>query len=267
MNFKSYLKKINQYLLGNEGLDQRLDEYSNHKISELIGLRAIPLTTGMMDRLGYSVDNRSVYHLTNIKHLEELVKIQNTKKQISTFSKGGAELARLPSQPNILVRLLGTEIISGSSDIWTLPDTNGRRWIDQTDRVENNKLTFMINGMIQKIFSLYNVLENSEDVTKMSPKELQNFIDNLSNQTKSKIYAEYIDRMERYIDQGGYKELQHYLKNASNLSYNEVILSNFKIIDVRALDIESPLIVSKCAELSLVYSGVFSSRELKNLKI
>lgn len=258
MNFKKYLTQTQT---------QNLNEYQNYRISELIGLRAIPLSAGMMGRLGYSVDNVSVYHLTNIRHLEELVKIQKTKKQISAFSRGGPELARLPSQPNILVRLIGTEIISGDSDIWTLVDTNGRRWINQNDRVDG-KLTFIINGIIQKIFSSPRDASkmSPKDVSKMSPKELQDFIDGLSNQSKSEIYADYIDSVERYIDQGGYKDLQNYLRKASNLSYNEIILSNFRIIDVRSLDVDSPLITSKCAELGLVNSGVFKSRDLKDIR-
>lgn len=66
-----------------------------------------------MKRLGYSQEGVKSFHLTNEVHLETLKNISKTNAQISTFTVGGPELARLPSQPNCLTVLTGTEVIRG----------------------------------------------------------------------------------------------------------------------------------------------------------
>lgn len=240
---------------------QYLNEYTKLKLSYLISLRAVPLSEPMMDRLGYSYETEA-YHLTNTRHLKELFKIQGSKKQISTFTKGGPELARLPSQPDILLKLQGTAVIDGASDIWTLVDTSSRRWIDHANRVEGNKLNFRINGLLQKL------LDTPDDVSKMKPKEIEKIINNMNNKDKSKLYKDYIDEVERYLDSGGYKDLSNYLKNVSaGLTYNEVILSNFKIISVQTVDISSPATLAEISRLGLIYQGEFASRDFKKLKL
>lgn len=248
-SFKEYLEQKN------------LNEYSKVPLSHLISLRAIPLSEPMMDRLGYSYETEA-YHLTNIRHLEGLVKIQKTKKQISTFSRGGPELARLPSQPDILLKLQGTAVVDGHSDIWTLVDTSGRRWIDQSNRVQNNKMTFRINGILQKL------LDTPDDVAKMKAAEIEKIINNMNNKEKSNLYKDYINAVEKYIDSGGYKDLSDYLKKVSpGLTYNEIILSTFKIISVQTVDISSASTLGEISSLGLIYDGEFSSRDFKKLKI
>lgn len=240
---------------------QYINEYSKLPLSYLISLRAIPLSEPMMDRLGYSYEV-NVYHLTNSRDLAGLVKIQNTKKQISTFSKGGAELARLPSQPDILVKLSGIAVIEGNSDIWTLVDKQGRRWIDQSNRVENNKMTFRINGILQKL------IQTTDDVSKMKSAQVEKLINNLTSKERSVLYKEYIQAIERYLDSGGYKDLGDYLKKVSNgLSYNEIILSSFKIISVQTVDIESPATLAQIDKLKLRYEGSIKSKDFKKLRI
>ena len=98
MNFKTFIQEdINL-----------LAEFTKHNLPSLISNYAIPLSTGMMDRLGYSEDGKTAYHLTNFqKHFNDMVKGQNKKGQISCFTKGGFELTRIPSQPDVLVKLQG----------------------------------------------------------------------------------------------------------------------------------------------------------------
>jgi len=111
-------------------LKQLLEEIKTaqgtNSMKELISLGYLPLSHDMMDRLGYSYDIDEAYSVTNSHYLKNIVKIQNTKKQISSFTKGGLELAKLPSNPNILLKLSGNVVIEAASDAWTLVDTQGR---------------------------------------------------------------------------------------------------------------------------------------------
>ncbi len=242
MNFKEYI-----------------NEYTKHTLAELISLRAIPLSTTMMDRLGYLFPDVKAFHLTNHRHLKNLKSIQKKKSQISCFTKGSYELARLPSQPNCLVHIEGDEIISGASDIWSLTDTHNRRWIDQYKRLKNNKMTFMIDGYLNKMLFDY---DENINVEKMKPRELQKFIEELPSADRAKVYKDYHDNIEKYIDGGGYRSLNSYLKNSALLKYNEIIMNNIKIIYVKSIDFDRPEVQVSCEKLNLEYDGFITSSEL-----
>ena len=162
--------KFKEYLL----------EYTKYSIEHLISIRAVPLVPSMLDRLGYVEDNLEVYHLTNQRDLENLVKHQNKRSQISCFTSGGYELARLPSQPNVLLKLKGKAIIKGEKDLWSLVSVKGRRWLDQDARIKGNKITFGINGILQKIA---NNLGIDVDMYKISNSDLEKLINSLDKKT------------------------------------------------------------------------------------
>jgi len=250
--------------------DQKLLlEFSKYNISHLISIRAIPLIPSMMERLGFVDDNADVYHLTNIKELSTLKQNQNTRNQISAFTKGGPELQRLPSQVNILVKLRGRSIIEGTSDIWSLVDTKGRRWLDQTHRVPGNKLSFNINGILQKLFRTFDIQfidnEKEKDISNIKAPELKQRIDSLPQSKQVKFYREYLRAMENYLNRG-YKDLVDYLEKASDLSYNEIIFSHFNILYVQSIDFTSEHITKEIENLGLVDRGVITIKEIIKIK-
>ncbi len=235
MSFKSYL-----------------NEYTKHNITRLISKGALPLDPSMMDRLGFSEDLEA-YHLTNKIHLDDLYKNQNKHKQLSCFTVGGAELARIPSQPDVLLRLKGTAVISGQTDIWTLVSTRDRRWIDNADRTKGNKLYFRIQGVLSKIAKNYGFLG---DVYSMQPEDIQKEIDALDRKAQVSLYRDYLKGIENMLDSGGYKDLISYLKNAADMSYNEVILTKWAIQDVSCVRTEQDSVVEFCTKNKINYGGV-----------
>ncbi len=247
-------------------VQEELSEISGKSRSyeELISNRAIPLDLSMMKRLGYAYTGETAFHLTNVKHLSSLVNIEKSNKQISTFSKGGPELARLPSQPNCLVYLKGTEVIRGRGDIWTTVDKTGMRWIDHNveARSAKFKLTFYIDGVLTKLLKEYGVEFNTNNqpssVVLTAIKKVKD---------KQKFIKAYFKSIEKWIDSGGYKEFQKYLDGAANMKYNEVILTKFNIENIYSLDVESPIIEKFCKDHKIEYKGVFYSKELSELKI
>jgi len=231
-----------------------LTEYTEHSISKLIADGCLPLEEGMMRRLGYSENDIMVYHLTNNVFLDDMIKNQNKKKHISTFSIGGPELARLPSQPNTLLLLQGTSVLSGNVDIWSKVSIKGIRWLDIKGRA--SKLYFLIEGILYRLSTKYNI--NAEDY---------NDINNLDINTQKYFYRDYLKLVENMLNNGGYKELKIYLESASKMSYNEIILTKWTIKKIWSVGIENETVKDLCSKYGIKYDGKISSREFKNLRI
>jgi hypothetical protein len=245
-----------------------LNEFTKHKLSHLIALRAIPLSEPMMDRLGYLWTDTVACSVLNMNTLKQTAKNQNKKMHISTFTKAGPELARLPSQPNIVIKLNGTEVIRGESDIWSLVDTQNRRWLDIDVKAKHGKTLYLfLNGILQKVLE-QNGLDYvlSKDKPFGGDKNLEVELNKLPSKTKSTIYKDYIESVERFLNSSGYKYLNLYLKNLDQFEYNEVILSNWKITEVKAIQQESPALLKLCKELNLNYTGVIQRKDLAKLK-
>ena len=247
MNFKNYLNEDEEILL----------EFSKHNIAGMISKYMIPLSPGMMDRLGYSEENKIAYHLTNFnKYFDMIYKNQGKKGQISCFTRGGFELARVPSQPDILIKLQGKMILGGDSDIWTLTSSRGVRWLDQDSRIKGNKLSFNIDSILRKLAERYNI----------DFEELDIGIVQLSKKEQVAFYRDYMKAIERYLDQGGYKELNKYLKNAADMSYNEVIMERVTILDVSCVEIEQEYIINKLRDKKITYGGLINYHDIKKIK-
>jgi len=250
MKFKNYLESIS--------------EVYTYSYEKLISSCSIPVTSKMMDRLGYSYEKEEVNHLTNFKKLEDLIKIQGTKKSISCFTKGSKELSNLPSWPNVLVKLKGTVLIDSPSDMWTFVDKQGRRWIsllsssERKISKETEELKFFIKGIRNKILTKYNITLNDREI----PKELKN----IDGKTKSKIIKEYIDEVEKYIQKGGYKALSNHFKNDITYGYNELVVENFKILGVYKIS-DSFLNTKKedIEGLGLKYLGEITKKEIEKI--
>ena len=230
----------------------------------LISNRCIPLELKMMKRLGYAYSGEKAFHLTNERHLSGLHKIQNSLAQLSTFTQGGPELVRLPSQPNCLIVLEGTEVVRGKSDIWTTVDTDGMRWINHNadGRATKFTLTFMIDGIITKLLKEFGVDFSCD---KQPQSEILKAIKQVKD--SKKFHKAYFKNIEDWIDSGGYKEFQNYLDNCANFKYNELVLTKFKIKGIYSLDSENQKIEKFCKSKGVEYKGVFGSRALSELKI
>ncbi len=245
-------------------------EESHREMEDLIANRSIPLDPGLMRRLGYYEEDVMAWHLTNVMHLNEMVKQQNKRNtHLSTFTVSGPELARLPSQPNVLLKLKGDSVIGGDTDLWTNRGPRGRRWLDIRDRKltkgDSKKLTFHVSGVLQKIFNEYQI---DIDVAKSTTGEILSKIRDyreLNKKDITRIYKKYLEGMEKMLNRE-YKELNKYLRGAAEMEYNEVVLTKWKIVEVYSIDYESPSVVSIINKLNLPYKGVISIRDIPSLK-
>jgi len=207
----------------------------NTDMKTLIAMNYIPLSTPMMDRLGYSYEDEA-YHVTSVQYLKDLKKLQGSKKQISAFTKGGNELMKLPSNPDILIKLEGNIVIEADSDMWTAIDSGGRRWInlvaakEENGTVHSERLAFFISGIKNKL--------RKELGYAPLPVGYQGIKDMavMAKSDRSKMYKKYIEEVEKYLQKDGYKLLSKHLKENITYSYNEVIMNNIKILGAYSLD-------------------------------
>ena len=234
----------------------------NYDINKLIGMNAVPLSTDMMDRLGYSYEDEA-YHVTDVQYLNDLAKLQGSKKQISAFTVGGNELMKLPSNPTVVVKLEGNFVIEAKSDMWTALDKQGRRWITLADSnneigtTHSEKLSFFIGGIKNKIIKKlgYDVYDDKVKST--------NSISWMTKKDRSILYREYIKEVEKYLEKCGYKLLNNHLKENITYSYNEVILNKFKIIGVYSLGINNK--ENEIKKEGLKYLGNMGMEELSKI--
>jgi len=92
-------------------------------------------------------------------------------------------------------------------------------------------------------------------------------IKNLPVKQQLEFQKSYFKKIEKWIDGGGYKELQKFLDNAAEMKYNEVILTKFKIDSVYSLNSDNGKIRSFCEKNDIKYAGIFPSRGLSELTI
>ena len=234
----------------------------NTDMRTLIAMNYIPLSTPMMDRLGYSYEDEA-YHVTDVQYLEDLKKLQGKKKQISAFTKGGNELMKLPSNPTLLIKLEGNIVIDADSDMWTAIDSGGRRWINVVAAKEENgteyseKLSFFIGGIKNKIIKSlgYDAVANTYQGIAG--------INNMLKSDRNKLYKLYIEEVEKYLQKDGYKLLSKHLKENITYSYNEVILNKFKIVGAYSLDNDSKK--SDIEKVGIKYLGTMPMKDLANI--
>ena len=264
MSFKKTINEEQEILL----------EYNDFSVAELIASGSIPLEPGMMNRLGFSEKNQEAYHMTNYhKYLKDMISNQNKKVQLSCFTKGGPELARLPSNPNIVIKLKGTTVIKGKTDIWSLTSVRGRRWLSISSsgyvgaRAKKvSKLHNLVLGVLQRVTN--KAQEDQEEIIDMynsTETERRNVISWLSDKEKVALYRLYMKEMEKLLNKH-YKVLVDYISDAADFSYDEVILTKWKIIEVKALDFDNG-VKTALKDTNVPYAGVILKKDLKDLKI
>jgi len=224
------------------------------KISELMAKGAIPLSYGMMSRLGYTQENKIAFHLMNSKNLKRKYKEQNTKTHISCFTKGSLKLSRLPSNPNILIKVQGISLIDAGVDIYTEPSDKNRRWITAI----NTKLQKFQEGILFKSLDVVGAsdiykninIKNTKDQDKLSEK-----IESLDKPTFVKLYRTYLSLTEKWLDSGGYLILNDYTKTATNFGYDEVVLTRWQILEVYDINYPQQVTADFCKKKRLDYQG------------
>ena len=93
----------------------------------------IPLTSKTMEWIfKVQLPRATVFHVTSGIGLEKLKKLQNKKKAISAFFNMDADYidTGIKTEGGVVAELDANIIMSSKSDILSMPDKTGRRWVE-----------------------------------------------------------------------------------------------------------------------------------------
>ncbi|MAG25221.1 hypothetical protein CMI47_06540, partial [Candidatus Pacearchaeota archaeon] len=138
MKFKDFRQQLNE---------RRKD---SRAVRELLSSRAKPyeywlsrkftlpfcISKPMMTRMQNTETEIEAFHVTDIDYIGTLFEVQNSSKSLSVTTKvesvrdGVVMMEGVETGGGILVELVGDVPFAGDSDIFTSPDSQGRRWLD-----------------------------------------------------------------------------------------------------------------------------------------
>ena len=233
MKFKDYIKEASSQ--------------STDKVSYQIAHSSIPLTTTMMKRLDL-VNDKRVYHATDLKHLKNLAKTGKSKKQISTFSTGmGSIMFNIVVDPDVIALLEGQAIIGSTSDFYTSIDEKGRRWfkVSESPSVINaRKNKFFNEGIRTKVFNKLmemGYLQEGDRDWIMNEigvhPNLVNTIQEMKSKDRNILYKWYFDTIEKFLSQDMYMNIMlDYLENTDVCKHDEIVMNKFKVLGVYSVE-------------------------------
>jgi len=233
INFKDYLSEKSSQ--------------SSTKISFQIAHSAIPLTTTMMKRLDL-VNEKRVFHATNMGHLKNLAKTGKSKKQISTFTTGvGSILSNIVVMPDVVAVLEGQAILGATSDFYTSLDEKGRRWFGVSESPAHSnakKNKFFNDGIRSKVFNklveMGTLVEDDRDwiMNELGYHgELNNVIQEMESKDRNKLYKWYFDMIEQYLSKDMYMNIMlDYLDATDAYKHDEIVMNKFKVLGVYSIE-------------------------------
>ena len=98
-----------------------------------IATMKIPLTSKTMEWIfKVQLPRATVFHVTSGIGLRKLKRLQNKKKSISAFFNMNADYidSGIKTEAGVVVELDANIIMSSKSDVMSMPDKTGRRWVE-----------------------------------------------------------------------------------------------------------------------------------------
>lgn len=188
----------------------------------------IPISTTMFDRLFGKQNKMKACHITSEVGFKQLVKIQNTKKTISAFTKIESKdimsiqhgIAR---SGGMLVMIEGYPVIKFPVDVGSDVDEQGRKWINLSRFPLFSK---KIEDIKVKLMQKYtDPLIDDEDIV------IETFGAKIDKKKKSMFIKDYIDECEKLIKKypKEFKAMLMHWNDDSEYSWDEILMNQFKI--------------------------------------
>jgi len=171
-----------------------------------IATMKIPLTSKTMEWIfQVQLPRATVFHVTSGIGLEKLKRLQNKKKAISAFFNMDADYidSGIKTDAGVVVEMDANIIMSSKSDILSMPDKTGRRWvelhnIDPKEKMHKELETMMIDLAVKHDPRNKEYLKTSPEIGigvwyKLQTDLLTNFAKDKAGKKLSLIIADYID--------------------------------------------------------------------------
>ena len=206
----------------------------------------IPLSPSILKE--FERDVKGVYHITDIKGLQKLARLQGKRVDIATFSKGSKGLSSgLLRTAEVLVTLDGKSSIDFAGDVASKVDRNGVRWLSShgTISLEVNDIVFAFGQKIlKKVVSNFKISES----TKRTPLHIRvgNWIHDKDGKTKREFIKYYHTEAKKLINKKLINKINDtfswYVSDKYELPFghDEILLHNFKIVNSKLIRSSDP---------------------------
>ena len=225
----------------------------------------LPIPASLLKKFETPIDE--VYHACSINSLQRVLKNQNKKVQISTFSKGSTGIADGARQTSeVLIVLRGKTSFRAGMDMGDVTDRNGYKWLGRysgSGGVLEKGFTF---PMFDKMFKYFNL--KTENISKI----IQTVSD-LDGKGKAKFIKWYFDESKKYLTKKFLTKIQKDLEDDMefNLTFNndEVILHDYKVKNIYIIgkgdSIKTDKLKGRLKALKIPHSGLISSGDVAGL--
>ena len=206
----------------------------------------IPLSPSILQE--FERDVKGVYHITDIKGLQKLARLQGKRGDIATFSKGSIGLGfGLLRSAEVLVTLDGKSSVDFAGDVGSKVDRNGVRWLSSHGSISKNvnDIVFAFGReILKKVMSNFKIPEASDPVyNRTIPLHIGvgNWIHDKDGKTKRKFIKYYHTEAKKLVN----KQLIDKISKATEPDYtqfkhDEILLHNFKIVNSKLIRSSDP---------------------------
>ena len=170
-----------------------------------ISYMQIPLTSSTMEWIfQVQIPRATVFHVTNGIGLGKLKRLQNKKKSISAFFNMDASTmdAGIQGGGGLVVELDANIIMSGKSDLMSMPDKTGRRWVELYNIDPKGKMHKELENMLIALAIKHD--PKNKEYLKISPdiglgawqklgSDLRKELEGFEPKKMSMVIADYID--------------------------------------------------------------------------
>ena len=125
----------------------------------------IPVSSAILDKVFPDKIRTTVFHITDVTKVEKLVRLQKKQKTISAFFFMDTSYLMQGIKSNnggTIAELDGNVVVSTASDIMSMPDKTGRRWIEVATLSQFVGVEKDVANVIKNIADKYNPLPKGE---------------------------------------------------------------------------------------------------------
>ena len=211
----------------------------------------MPMSSGLFKRVMPDMVKARVFHVTGLEEqIDQLIKIQNSNKSISTFANMNANRIRagVEGGSGLVVEIEGNVLASAREDIMSIPETSGRRmisfnwfrgsWGDRNvDQIEK-QLIVLLKALIKKYAGAFGkpskVAGDWEKWMAIRAAYVEDKVKNRSaGKVMQKIIKDYLDGIERIYKKNA-KQVQKILTSyigsrSTNDEWDEIVVDQFTI--------------------------------------
>ena len=204
----------------------------------------LPLSPSILKE--FEVDVKNVYHVTTIKGLQKLVKLQGKRVDVAGFTRGSKGISKgLLNDGEILTTLDGKSSVEFENDVNTRTDRNGIRWLSPNGNV-SKRLNARIFQFGQKIFP--KIIKHfdipSKGLGSMLKYDVGNWIHDKDGKTKRKFIKFYHQEAKKIINSKLIKAMQidisYEPSSVMNFNHNEILIHDFKIKNSKLIRSSDP---------------------------